>query len=476
MIKAMGCNFVRLVHYPHDRGIIELADRLGLLVSEEPGYWGMDFKVMERPRVELGFNILETTIRRDWNSPSVMAWLLANECILTEEFLKEGKRRCNQLDPIGRLVSSANNQDADKVKDIFVHAEMDFFDQHPYTENVDDFSKEAEFDGPSKPLIFTEWGGKAIGQNEIVMRKSVDRLIDLVNAGKLSGHVFWSWQDLRQYSRIDEEMRDGVLESGVVTECREIREIVYSWLAALFAGRREVPGSAAKLVPTVLPLQFVPFLPGSTFQSADLQPLADSDSGRKSWAALEAALEKFWASSVADNQWQRTGSKFQLWDEQELKIAGVSFRAPTVENHVRPVVLTPQFPEISVPINQPCSKLHILGQVTLPEGYPVIGNRGDVVAVYTLQYASGKTQSLPVRNGIEVAQANRIHVATRIDPIAAEAQPAIEYIKDIVREQYQVLLWSIPTERDQLVRMQCKLNGQQSPLAIFAITCELAAR
>ena len=41
MIKAMGCNFVRLVHYPHDRRIVELADEIGLIVSEEPGFWNM---------------------------------------------------------------------------------------------------------------------------------------------------------------------------------------------------------------------------------------------------------------------------------------------------------------------------------------------------------------------------------------------------------------------------------------------------
>jgi beta-galactosidase/beta-glucuronidase len=43
MIKALGCNFVRLVHYPHDRRILELADELGLLVSEEPGFLADEF-------------------------------------------------------------------------------------------------------------------------------------------------------------------------------------------------------------------------------------------------------------------------------------------------------------------------------------------------------------------------------------------------------------------------------------------------
>lgn len=37
LIKSVGVNFVRLVHYPHDSRIIALAYELDLTVSEEPG-------------------------------------------------------------------------------------------------------------------------------------------------------------------------------------------------------------------------------------------------------------------------------------------------------------------------------------------------------------------------------------------------------------------------------------------------------
>ena len=94
------------------------------------------------------------------------------------------------------------------------------------------------------------------------------------------------------------------------------------------------------------------------------------------------------------------------------------------------------------------------------------------MAVYTLQYASGKIQTLPVRNGIEVAQSNCISAATRVVPIATAAQPAVEYIKDSVREHYQILLWSIPTQPEELVSLRCHLNSNQPALAIFAITSE----
>jgi hypothetical protein len=475
MIKAMGCNFVRLVHYPHDRRIIDLADELGLIVSEEPGFWNMDFNKMPSSQVDLGCAILEHTIRRDWNSPAICVWLLGNECTFPVSYLKRGRAICDKLDPMHRLVSVAHTYGKPPdVKKVFDDSGLDFYDWHAYEYDEDKFQKFVEAFGPDKPLTFSEWGWEVASRQAVFYERNFDTLLDLVEEGKVSGHMFWSWNDVPQFTRKDWAAYNGILLSGAVTEAREIREPIYSRLAALFNFRREV-ANAPQARPTVLPLRWVPFSPGSTFKTADLQSFADSDSGKKSWTALEAALEKFWAGSVAEEQWKRTGSKFTLWPAQDLRIAGVSFSPPAVDSRVRPVLLTEESPEVTIPINQACSKLHVLGQVTLPVGYPLHGNRGDVVAVYTLQYASGKTQVLPVRNGFEVAQSNRIHSATRIDPIAVAAQPAVEYIKDIVREQYQLLLWSIPTQRDKLVSLRCKLNSQQAPLAIFAVTSEQGA-
>jgi hypothetical protein len=210
-----------------------------------------------------------------------MIWFLSNECTLTEAFLREGKRRCNQLDPIQRLVSAANDKDADKVKPVFEAAEMDFFDQHEYTFVLDDMNQEARFDGPSKPLTFSEWGGKSVGQAELIMGQTVDRLLDLVASGELSGHMFWSWQDVRQYSRIDGEIRDGILESGVVTEAHDPREGVWTELSRLFAGRRHSTlDDHVDRNLTLLPLRWIPFASGNGFHSVDLQHLADSTIGR----------------------------------------------------------------------------------------------------------------------------------------------------------------------------------------------------
>jgi hypothetical protein len=285
--------------------------------------------------------------------------------------------------------------------------------------------------------------------------------------------MFWSWQDLRQYSRIDDEMHDGVLESGVVTEARDTREGVWKELARLFKGRKNGPEeSDDEGLLTLLPLRWIPFGSRNIFHKVDLQPLADADVGRESWMSFEAILEKYWTDGVGNDQWKRTGSHFALWRRPELNIAGAAFRSPLVKERVRPIVLTPEFPEIIIPIHQPCAQLHILGQVSFPLGYPLIGRAKEPVAVYTFQYANGEIQSMPIRNGIEVAQSNCIDRATRIVPIATATQPAFEYIKDKAREEYQILLWSIPTKPGALVNMRCQLNSRQPALAIFAITVE----
>jgi Glycosyl hydrolases family 2, TIM barrel domain/Glycosyl hydrolases family 2/Glycosyl hydrolases family 2, sugar binding domain len=472
MIKGLGCNFVRLVHYPHHRYIVELADELGLLVSEEPGYWGMDFKTMQRSMIELGLRIMERTIRRDWNSPSVFAWLLSNECTLTVESLKEGKALCNRLDPIARLVSVAvfmkNNEEA---RAIFEQAGMDFFDQHPYGFDENKFRKAVDAFGGSRPTIFTEWGWEIVGGEGIVYDRDFDRLLDLVETQKVAGHAFWSWQDMREYSRIDWPTQNGILLSGVVTEAREPRPRLYLELARLFQRRRreELPAFGR---PQIVPLRWTPWSSKSQFQPIDLQAPADSETGKRAWSDLESVLAEFWSKSrMARNQWKRTGEKLRLWQGSKVEITGVGFSIPLVDDFVRPLVLTPRFREVEIPVRTVATQLHFLGQVTVPSGFPTTGQAGQTVATYRIRYAGGKVKEVLLRDGIEVALANLIYGSTRINPLVTSAQRVLEFVKDVARENYQVLLFSVPTGGGRIESVTCQLVGQH-PLLLFAITAE----
>ena len=77
LVKAMGCNFIRLGHYQQSRRVLELCDRLGILVWEEipwcRGGIGDDtFKNMAREK-------LRNMIGQHFNHASVLFWGLGNE-------------------------------------------------------------------------------------------------------------------------------------------------------------------------------------------------------------------------------------------------------------------------------------------------------------------------------------------------------------------------------------------------------------
>jgi hypothetical protein len=243
-------------------------------------------------------------------------------------------------------------------------------------------------------------------------------------------------------------------------------------LARLFTLRRHVDENP-DTAPEVIRLRSAPWEKSSKFDQLNLQPLVETSDAALAWSGLKKRMADYW-KKVGDEQWKRSGEEFVLWPESEIEIAGVAFRIPTVNGRARPLMLTPEAPELTIPVGGSCRRVHILGQVTLPEGFPVVGNDGETVAHYTLEYANGATHEVPLRNGYEVARSNLIQSSSRIDPIATEAQPALLFVKDIAREQYQILLYSVPAEGKGLSKIHCKLNGEQAPLAIFAITVERA--
>ena len=351
MIKALGANFVRMVHYPHDQRIVQLADELGLMMSEEPGFWNMDFDKLAPGEIDLGCRILEGAIRRDWNSPAVIIWFLGNECAFPLSYVKRGRALCDKLDPIHRLVSVAQNYGKfPDVKRVFDEGGLDFYDWHAYEYQDDKFLKIPEQFGPSKPTTLTEWGWEVSSweEGDVFYERNFDQLLEQLASGKIAGHAFWGWNDMRLYTREDWSVRNGVLESGVVKENREIREPIYSRLAALLAGRREMPKHAVPDRPTVLPLRSIPFSPGSSLRTVDLQKTVESPAEQRAWEGFEATMEEFWKTAGYSDQWKRTGERFLFWREPEVAIGGAVFRSAVVNGYVRPLLLTSDGAEATI--------------------------------------------------------------------------------------------------------------------------------
>lgn len=83
IIKELGCNVVRLAHYPHNRYIIEKCDRLGLIVQTEIPWvneCGNDTTLYDqRAYIANLHDQLQEMITNHYNHPSIVFWGLWNE-------------------------------------------------------------------------------------------------------------------------------------------------------------------------------------------------------------------------------------------------------------------------------------------------------------------------------------------------------------------------------------------------------------
>jgi len=116
-MKAAGCNFIRLCHYPHHPEELALCDELGLLaMSEIPLMWwdGLaEGEEMYARKLAAAVRQLKAMIRRDGNHPSVAFWSVSNETHEQRAEVVAGNRSllalARRLDPT-RLVTHASNR------------------------------------------------------------------------------------------------------------------------------------------------------------------------------------------------------------------------------------------------------------------------------------------------------------------------------------------------------------------------------
>jgi beta-glucuronidase len=169
--KELGCNFVRLAHYPHNENAIRLADRMGLLLwSEIPLYWGMAW---ENPATyENAQRQMRDLVARDHNRASVIFWSLSNETTpapARNAFLKNLGAFTRGLDDT-RLLTSAMNKWEDAGGNIRtlndpLGESLDVLGINEYVgwysgkpEDAERLSWISPYD---KPLILSEFGGEA---------------------------------------------------------------------------------------------------------------------------------------------------------------------------------------------------------------------------------------------------------------------------------------------------------------------------
>ncbi|WP_205703447.1 glycoside hydrolase family 2 protein [Hymenobacter radiodurans] len=170
--KELGCNFVRLAHYPHNEIMLKLADEMGLLVwAEVPVYWTIAW---ENPATYQNAETqLSDLINVGKNRASIVIWSVGNETPLGEprlKFMSNLAKKARSLDDT-RMISAA--LELHRTPDNVIHVDDplgEFLDLTSINEyagwywggkpgEITKYSFDIKY---KKPVIISEFGGDAL--------------------------------------------------------------------------------------------------------------------------------------------------------------------------------------------------------------------------------------------------------------------------------------------------------------------------
>ena len=235
--KELGCNFVRLAHYPHNEAMVREAERMGFLVwSEIPVYWTIHWENKDTYRN--AEQQLCDMIGRDKNRCNIIIWSIANETPVSEPrqaFLASLAEKARSLDNV-RLIGAAMEKSEVEPGVLTVNDPLGkLLDIISFNEYVGWYDGNAEkcdrvnwtFD-VQKPVFISEWGGGALyghhgPKNERFTEEyQEDLYIRHVNMLKrvpgLAGTTPWILKDFRSPRRQVPGIQDDFNRKGVVSD------------------------------------------------------------------------------------------------------------------------------------------------------------------------------------------------------------------------------------------------------------------
>ena len=248
--KELGCNFLRLAHYPHQENLVRLADKEGILLWEElPLYWGIQWnnqRVLEKAKKQF-----EELINRDYNRASSIIWSIANETAVVidrNKFLSSLADHVRSLDPT-RLISAACKKDQERDG----HPDAVYTYNDPLMEKLDIISlneylgwyggSPAECQGKTfkmgleKPVIVSEFGGGALQgfhgdkttrwseEFQAYLYEESIAMFDKIDG--LSGMSPWILCDFMSPLRQLHQVQDGWNRKGLISEQGKKKQAFY---------------------------------------------------------------------------------------------------------------------------------------------------------------------------------------------------------------------------------------------------------
>ncbi|MFI5335383.1 MAG: glycoside hydrolase family 2 protein [Opitutales bacterium] len=243
--RQLGCNFVRLAHYPHNEYMARVADETGLLLWEEiPVYWTIHWN--DPGTLANAKNQLGELIQRDRNRASVIVWSVANETPVGEErteFLRALVGEARSLDST-RLVSAAMEVKKDPadprlriVEDPFgAYTDLLSFNEYVgwYDGNNDSISRIVWRLKYDKPVIISEFGAEGLAgwhgpettrfTEEYQARLYRETIAMLLRLPHFRGATPWILCDFRSPRRNLPGVQDGWNRKGLIGENGEKKQ------------------------------------------------------------------------------------------------------------------------------------------------------------------------------------------------------------------------------------------------------------
>ena len=233
--KELGCNYVRLAHYPHNEYIIKLADKIGMMVWEEiPVYWTVDFT--NKKTLKNAENQLSEAITRDKNRASIIIWSMANETppsLARNEFIKNLINTTKKQDN-SRLISAALEKHSKNEVNIVDDEIGKFLDIVAFNQYIGWYGGSLK-NAPNakwnikynKPVIISEFGGGALQglhgtinarwteeYQEYLYQQNLKMIEKIPN---IRGMSPWILADFRSPKRVLPNIQDGWNRKGLIS-------------------------------------------------------------------------------------------------------------------------------------------------------------------------------------------------------------------------------------------------------------------